>query len=390
VPQPWRRLGRRGYKTSMDCDFLIVGAGMAGASAGYELAARGRVILLEREDQPGYHSTGRSAAMFIESYGNAPARAITAASRAFLENPPAGFSDSPLLSPRGALYIARPDQRDALAHSYTELSKDAPGLERVGREGALARFPLLDPDYVADAFLDADAMDMDVHAIHQGFLKGLRAKGGRVVTSAEVTAARYARRVWQVETPAGRFAAPVLINAAGAWADALARLAGARPVGLVPKRRTAFIFDPPDGARVDRWPLVADVAEEFYFKPEAGKLLGSPADETPVEPQDVQPEELDLAIAADRIQASITFPIARILRRWAGLRSFVKDKTPVVGFAPEAPGFFWLAGQGGYGIQTAPAMGRIAASLAAGEGLPADIAAHGVEAAQLAPARLAT
>lgn len=372
----------------MDCDFLIVGAGMAGASAGYELAARGRVILLEREDQPGYHSTGRSAAMFIESYGNAPVRAITAAGRAFLERPPAGFSASPLLSPRGVLYIARPDQRAALERSYDELSKDAPGLERVGREGALARFPLLAPDYVADAFLDADAMDMDVHAIHQGFLKGLRARGGRVVTAAEVTAARHERRAWQVETPAGRFAAPVLVNAAGAWADELAKLAGARPVGLVPKRRTAFIFDPPDGAQVDRWPVVADIAEQFYFKPEAGKLLGSPADETPVAPQDVQPEVLDLAIAADRIQASVTFRIARILRRWAGLRSFVKDKTPVVGFAPGAPGFFWLAGQGGYGIQTAPAMGRIAAALAAGEGLPADIAARGVEAAQLAPARL--
>ncbi len=371
----------------MECDFLIVGAGMAGASAGYELAGRGRVILLERENQPGYHSTGRSAAMFIESYGNAPVRAITAASRAFLERPPAGFSASPLLSPRGVLYIARPDQRAALERSYAELSKDAPGLERVGRKGALARFPLLAPDYVADAFLDADAMDMDVHAIHQGFLKGLRARGGRVVTAAEVTAARHERRAWQVETPAGRFAASVLINAAGAWADELAKLAGARPVGLVPKRRTAFIFDPPDGAQVDRWPVVADIAEQFYFKPEAGKLLGSPADETPVAPQDVQPEELDLAIAADRIQASVTFRIARILRRWAGLRSFVKDKTPVVGFAPEAPGFFWLAGQGGYGIQTAPAMGRIAAALAAGEGLPADIAACGVEAAQLAPAR---
>lgn len=374
----------------MDCDFLIVGAGMAGASAGYELAPRGRVILLEREDQPGYHSTGRSAAMFIESYGNAAVRAITAASRAFFEHPPAGFSASPLLARRGVLFIARPDQRDALDRTFVELSKDGPGLDRVGREGALARIPLLDSGYVADAFLDTDAMDADVHAIHQGFLKGLRARGGRVVTSAEVTAAIYDGRAWQVETAAGRFSAPVLVNAAGAWADKLAMLAGAHPIGLVPKRRTAFIFDPPDGTRVERWPAVADVAEQFYFKPEAGKLLGSPADETPVEPQDVQPEELDLAIAAGRIQASVTFPIARIVRRWAGLRSFVKDKTPVVGFAPEAPGFFWLAGQGGYGIQTAPAMGRIAAALAAGEGFPADIAARGVEAAQLAPARLGT
>ncbi len=372
----------------MECDVLIIGAGMAGASAGYELARHGRVVLLERESQPGYHSTGRSAAMFIESYGNAPVRAITAASRAFYDAPPPGFAASPLLSPRAVVNIARKDQAERLDAHFAELSKDSRGIKRLGRERALALFPLLNPDYVDDAVIDEAAMDMDVHAIHQGFLRGLRSRGGQIVTDAEVTSAGRANGHWEVETRAGRFTAPVLVNAAGAWADEIARLAGARHIGLVPKRRSAFIFDAPAGAKVDPWPLIADVSEQFYFKPEAGKLLGSPADETPVAPQDVQPEEIDIATAADRIEACITFKIARVQRRWAGLRSFVKDKTLVAGYAPDAEGFFWLAGQGGYGIQTAPAMGRIAAALVRGEPLPADVADRGVTAAQLAPARL--
>jgi D-arginine dehydrogenase len=371
----------------VDCDFLIVGAGIAGASAGYELAGRGKVIVLERESQPGYHSTGRSAAMYIESYGNAPVRAITSAGRGFFEKPPAGFSDTPLLSPRAILYLARADQRAALAHEYAELSKDVAGLRRLAKREALGLFPLLNPDYVDEALLDPDAMDIDVNALHQGFLKGLRARGGRVVTSAEVQEVVRKGDRWHVASPAGSFAAPVLINAAGAWADALAALADVQPIGLVPKRRTAFIFDGPEGTKADSWPLAIDIEERFYFKPEAGKFLGSPADETPVEPQDIQPEELDLAIAADRIERAITFKIARIGRRWAGLRSFVKDKTLVAGFAPDAEGFFWLAGQGGYGVMTSPAMGRIAAALATENPLPSDVAARGVTEAQLAPAR---
>ncbi|HKO09706.1 MAG TPA: FAD-binding oxidoreductase [Alphaproteobacteria bacterium] len=374
----------------MECDFLIVGAGIAGASAGYELAARGRVILLERESQPGYHSTGRSAAMYIESYGNAPVRAITAASRAFLEHPPAGFAGSPLLSPRGVLYLARKDQMAKLEREYAELKKDAPGLRRLTKREALALFPLIHIDYVEAALFDADAMDLDVHAVHQGFLKGLKARGGQVVTSAELTAAERKGGLWHVRTPAGDFSAPVLINAAGAWADVLAARIGAKPIAIVPKRRTAFIFDPPQGAKIEGWPVAADVDEQFYLKPEAGKFLGSPADETPVEPQDIQPEELDIAIAADRIEKAITFKIARIARRWAGLRSFVADKTLVAGFAADAEGFFWLAGQGGYGIQTSPAMGRIAAALATGGPLPADVATRGVTEVQLAPARCQT
>lgn len=371
-----------------ECDFLVIGAGMAGASAAYELAGHGRVILLEREAQAGYHSTGRSAAVYAESYGNTTVRALTSAGRTFFESPPPGFAEAPVLSPRGFLFIARTDQEGSLQALIGDAHKTASPLRLVTAAEALGRVPVLDSHYVAAAAVEPGAMDMDVHAIHQGFLKGVRARGGRLITNAEVVELGRANGRWCARTRTDRFAAPVVVNAAGAWADEAARLAGVRPVGLVPKRRTAFVFDPPEGLEVADWPVVIDVDEEFYFKPEAGRILGSPADETPVPAQDVQPEELDVAIGADRIERATTLTILRIERKWAGLRSFVSDKTPVVGFAPDAPGFFWLAGQGGYGIQTAPGLARIAAALATGRPLPGDLAERGVTEKDLAPERL--
>ena len=368
--------------------FAIVGAGIAGASAGYHLAAAGKTLLIERESQPGYHSTGRSAALYTETYGNRAIRAITIASRPFFEHPPAGFTAHPLLTPRGTMVVARADQRLKLEAALAESRAIQPAVRGIGREEALALCSALKPDYVASAFYEEDARDMDVHAIHQGYLKGFRAGGGTLVCDAEVRALARAGTGWRIETRAGVFTADIVINAAGAWADALARLAGAKPVGLVPKRRTAFTFDPSAGSDFRRWPAVIDVEEQFYFKPDAGQLLASPADETPVEPQDIQPEELDIAVCIDRCEQAATLGIRRVARKWAGLRSFVKDKSPVAGFAPDAPGFFWLAGQGGYGIMTSPAMGRIAAALAQGQPIPADLAALGVTAAELAPSRL--
>jgi D-arginine dehydrogenase len=231
-------------------------------------------------------------------------------------------------------------------------------------------------------------MDMDVHAIHSGFVRRLRAAGGRIATDAGVLGLTRDGGGWRVETAQGEFRAPVVINAAGAWGDELARLAGAAPVGLVPQRRTAILFEPPAGMETAAWPITIDLHETVYFKPDAGMLLGCPADETPSPPCDAQPEELDVAIAADRIQALTTLEIRRIAHRWAGLRTFVADKTPVVGFDDALAGFFWLVGQGGYGIQTAPAMGRVAAELAAGRGIPADAADLGVTEAVLGPRRL--
>ncbi|MFO0985939.1 MAG: FAD-binding oxidoreductase [Alphaproteobacteria bacterium] len=369
--------------------FAIVGAGIAGASAGYNLAGQGPTLLIERESQPGYHSTGRSAALYTETYGNRIIRALTIASRPFFEAPPRGFTEHPLLKPRGTLVIARADQRAQLDAALAESKAILPSVEAVDAARAQALCQALRPGYVASGFYEEDARDMDVHAIHQGFLRGFRAAGGTLVCDAEVIRLRREGTGWRIETRAGTFAADIVINAAGAWSDALARMAGARPVGLVPKRRTACTIEPPAESGFRGWPAVIDVDERFYWKPDAGQLILSPADETPVEPQDIQPEEMDIAICIDRVEQASTLAIRRVQRKWAGLRSFVKDKTPVAGFAPEAPGFFWLAGQGGYGIMTSPAMGRVAAALAQGNPMPADIAAHGVLPADLAPARLA-
>lgn len=377
------------YGPGMDvCDVLIVGAGIAGASAGYALASRRRVILLERESQPGYHATGRSAAMFTETYGNAAIRAITKASRAFLTMPPAGFTDYPLVMPRGAIHIGRADQREALEHAFEAGHALVPSVRRIGVDDILARVPVIRRDYVVGGVFEPDAMDIDVHAVHRGYLRGISAGGGRIVTSAEVLGLARVNGRWHVETSAGQFVAEIVINAAGAWCDEIGRMAGLRPIGLVPKRRTVITFDPPAGITVADWPVVLDVDEQFYFKPDAGRVLATPADETPMPPCDVQPEEMDIAVTVDRIERATSMAVGRIAAKWAGLRSFVPDKTLVAGFDAATDGFFWLAGQGGYGIQTSPAMGRIAAALVTGQPIPGDLADLGVTAAILDPARL--
>jgi D-arginine dehydrogenase len=374
------------------CDFLIIGGGIAGASAAFELAAHGRVVLVERESQPGYHSTGRSAALYTETYGNSTIRALTVGSRAFYDAVVAsGFSEHPVLTPRGVLLIGRDDQRASLERAFEAGSVLTPTVRMLDRAEALKMAPMLRPDYVAGAVWEPDAMDMDVHAIHHGYLKGLRARGGRIVTDAELVSLTRHEGLWHAETRAGTQSAPWVVNAAGAWADAVAALAGLAPVGLVPKRRTAITFDPTpiqEQADLPHWPMVCDVDETFYFKPEGGRLLASPADETPSEPCDAQAEELDVALTVDRIERASLFSIRRISHRWAGLRTFAPDKSPVVGPDPAAQGFFWLAGQGGYGIQTAPAMARTAAGLLTSGRVPEDLAAFGVAAADLAPERL--
>jgi D-arginine dehydrogenase len=370
----------------MTTDFLVLGGGIAGAAAGYFLAEHGRVIVLEREDVPGYHSTGRSAALYTETYGNAAIRALTVASGRFYRAPPNGFAEVPLLRPRGLLIVAPAQDQARFAEAVAAGRRFAPNLRVLDHGEALALCPVLRPNWLACAFLEPDAMDMDVHAIHQGFLNGVRAKGGRIITSAGVH--QIARRDgrWQVGTAAGTFRAPVLVNAAGAWADEIALLAGVPPIGLVPKRRTALIIAAPEAS--PDWPLVGDVAETFYFKPESGKLLVSPADETPLPPQDVQPDEIDIAIAAERLAAATHLTFRRVERKWAGLRSFVPDKTLVIGPDSAAPGFLWMAGQGGYGIQTAPAAGQALATLATAGHLPRELAALGLRAADLLPDRL--
>ncbi|MDR6294186.1 D-arginine dehydrogenase [Inquilinus ginsengisoli] len=370
-------------------DVAVIGGGIAGASLAAAVAPGRRVLLLEREIQPGYHSSGRSAALFSETYGNATVRALSTGSRGFFRAPPTDFADFTLTRPRGTLHVGVEGQDAALDRQAGILGRLAPSVRRVDAAEAAARMPVLQPHRIAGAVFEPESLDLDTNGMLQGSLRGLRRQGGLVRTGAEVTALRpLPGGGWRVETAAGPVEAGIVVNAAGAWADAVAALAGIAPVGLVPKRRTAFLFDAP-GHAIDDWPAMVDLDERFYFKPDAGKLLGSPADETPSPPCDAQPEEIDIAIAVDRIEGATTLQIRRLSHRWAGLRSFVADKTPVLGFDPAAPGFFWCAGQGGYGFQTAPAMARLGAALLNGDTVPDDLAALGVTAAALAPGRFA-
>ncbi|HET7595245.1 MAG TPA: FAD-dependent oxidoreductase [Stellaceae bacterium] len=373
----------------MTADFIVVGGGMAGAAAGYFLAEHGRVIVLERESAPGYHSTGRSAALYTETYGNAAIRALTVASGRFFRAPPAGFADVPLLRPRGLMMIARASDAARFERDVAEGKRFAPNLRVLTQSEALALCPALRDEWTGHAFLEPDAMDMDVHAIHQGFLRGLKAMGGSIVTDAAAQAITAGDDGWQVETRAGRYTAPILVNAAGAWADEVATLAGLPLLGFTPKRRTAVIVEV-DPIPSPAWPMVVDIAETFYFKPESGRLLISPADETMMSAADVQPDEIDIAEAVARLEAATRLTVRRVLRKWAGLRTFAPDRTLVIGPDALAPGFVWMAGQGGYGIQTAAAAGRAAATLVRGGALPSDLAELGLVAAELLPNRLRT
>ncbi|MEE1889567.1 NAD(P)/FAD-dependent oxidoreductase [Pseudomonas carassii] len=369
-------------------DILIIGAGIAGASLGYRLAGQRQVLLLEREAQPGYHSTGRSAAMFMEAYGTPQIQALTRASRAFYEQPPTGFCEHPLLEPRGCLYVASHEQHDLLESTYAQNLANGTAVSLLDSAAALELVPSLRGELLAGAVHETGAMDLDVHALHQGFLRGLRQAGGEVRCNAELVQAYYLDDLWHVELADGsRLQARVLVNAAGAWADRVAGQCGVGKVGLQPCRRSAFTFPGPAQHDFARWPAVIGVDESFYFKPDAGQLLGSPANADPVEPQDAAPEELDLALGIYNIEAMTTLEIRRPSHSWAGLRSFVADGDLVIGFDPVSPAFFWLAAQGGYGIQSAAGASRLAADLLLGLPLCASLVSQGVEPARLSPAR---
>lgn len=361
-------------------DVVVIGAGIAGASVAAELATTRRVLLLEQESQPGYHTTGRSAALFTVSYGPPIIRALTRASESFFRTPPDGFTDTAFLSPRGAMFIANPDQHDVLAAAAHELKAS---VTEIDADQARQIVPMLRETYVVGAIIDNGASDIDVHALHQAYLKALRARGGAQRTKAQVTGLSQVRDGWQINTPQGDLMAAVVVNAAGAWADEIAVMAGLPPAGLTPRRRTALLVAPPDGMNTTDWPLVVDIEEKFYLKPDAGKLLISPADTTPSAPCDAQPDEMDVAICVDRIETAFDISVRRIDHKWAGLRSFFPDGCPIAGFDPGAPGFFWLAGQGGYGIQSAPALARSSAALINGLPIPGDIADQGVSARAL-------
>ena len=374
-------------------DAIVIGAGIAGTSVAYFLADHAKVVVLERESQPGVHSTGRSAALFSETYGGPQVRALTRASRAFFERPPRGFADNPLLSPRGALVIGSQDQAAQVQAAYEAMRFHTSGLQLLDGPRTQELVPVLEPHAAHIGLFESDAADIDVNALHQGFLRGMKQRGSQLECGAQVLSIERSNGEWLVEAAIRGAApqtlrAPILIDAAGAWADEVATLAGVAPLGLQPRRRSAFLFDPPAGVSSTHWPFVTTIDEKFYFKPDAGLLLGSPANLDPVPPHDVQAEDIDIAIAIDEIERATTMRIARPLRPWAGLRSFVVDGGLVGGFEPAARGFFWMAALGGYGIQTSAAMGEACAHLALGRALPAHLTAAGLTAALLGVERL--
>lgn len=372
-------------------DIVVIGGGMAGVSVAANLlggggAARGgdpagSVLLLEAEARLAHHTTGRSAAKFLETYGAAPIRALTRASRPLYEAASADGETPPLLTPGPEMIVA---DRDTAADLDARLA-EVPSLRRLTVDEARGICPVLSETYLAAAALEEDAADIDVLGLHQHYLRAARRCGLEVRSGARVLSATRAGDVWRIETTGGTIEAGVVVDAAGAWADQVAAAFGAAPVGLRPLRRTLAVV--PAG-RVDRaWPIVADMAETFYFRPEGDALLISPADETLSDPVDAKPDDLDVALAIDRVNAATTLGIRSVRTAWAGLRTFAPDRLPVAGYDPAAPGFFWLAGQGGYGIQMAPALAATAAALVRGKPVPTEIRAAGVDAAALAPAR---
>lgn len=373
--------------SNTQADYIIIGAGIGGASIAYWLSRHARVLILERESHAGYHSTGRSAALFMASYGPPQVRALTCASRDFFERPPAGFCEHPLLTPRGALMFAQQGQEAALDAHEALVGSVSSGVRRLTAWQAAECVPVLRAENLAGAVLETDARDIDVDGLLQGFLRGARANGARIEYDMEVQGMRRIDGVWEVHTRDGVRKAPTVINAAGAWADAIGAMAGAAPVGLVPKRRSALLFEAPAGMASAAWPMFMDVEESFYVKPDAGLLLGSPCNADPVAPHDVQAEELDIAIAIDAIERLTTMSVRRPRHVWAGLRSFVDGGEFVGGFDPAVPGLFWAAAQGGYGIQTAPAAGQLYDALLRGQPVPSRLTMFGVDPAVLDPAR---
>jgi D-arginine dehydrogenase len=372
-------------------DFAVIGAGISGASVAYELAGRterpARIVLIEAEDQPGYHSTGRSAALYTPNFGSAIVRRVNAAGRAFFEAPPEGFADGPLLTPRGALTLFTREDEAAIAALIGHGTERDP-IHRISVAEALQLAPLIRPEVVAAAAFEPGVTDMDVAAIHQGFLRGLRQRGGEIRRAAPVSELAREGAGWRIRAGGELLHAGIVINAAGAWGDVLATMAGAAPVGLVPKRRTALVTDGPDGLDLHAMPLVEFSGDAPYLKPDGGRVMASLADETPVPPQDIQPDDMDVAVLVDWLETHTRISVRRAPRTWAGLRSFVADRNPVVGFDSALPGFFWLVGQGGYGIMMAPTLARLAAALAMDAPLPADLVAAGIAAEDLTPRRL--
>jgi len=350
-------------------DILVIGGGIAGLSAAAALSGHAKVTVLEAEEQVGFHSSGRSATMLHYFLGDRLVRELTLASRGFIENPPESFTDAALGHSMPVLVYAREDEREALETLDAEISQFAE-LDRLDPDGVHELCPLLKGDAVL-GLVDRSAIRLDPHALLQGNLRQLRHSDGVLVTGTRVASIQRTGGSWEITTERGdAYSAPILVNAAGSWADKIAELAGVRPVGLQPLRRTIITFDPPPGTNLDGLPFAKTIYDELYFAPESGRLFASPMDEVTSEPCDAQPDDYEVALAAWRMEERTTVKVEHIHSKWAGLRTFAPDRHPVVGFAPDADCFFWLAGQGGFGLQTSPAIAAIVASLIAGTPWP--------------------
>ncbi len=365
-------------------DIIVIGAGIAGASVAAHLAAHRRVVAIEMEERPGYHATSRSVAMFAPNYGPPPMLALTRASENFFRDPPRGFAAAPLITPRDTLFLMPEDQQPDAA----DLLEKSSGLAEISVRAAQEIFPVLRGNYAKRVFLDPNTGDLEVDLIHRGYLRQFKERGGELCLAHQVKGLLFRQGQWQVATEHGIFASPVVVNAAGAWSDMVAKLGGVRPMGLTPKRRSVATVPIENADTIKDWPLALDVAETWYCKPQSGKLIVSPADATPVEPHDAYADDMEIARGVARLQEATSLDVTRLGHRWGGLRTFAPDGNPVVGFDPYADGFFWLAGQGGYGIQSSPALSETAASLILETALPVSVVARGLKLSDISPERI--
>lgn len=368
-------------------DYLIIGAGISGAAAGYELAQHGKVVIIEAESHAGYHSTGRSAALYTPNYGPDLVRRVSQLSLPFLLQPPEGFVEHALLSPRGMLNVL-PTDAEQLEKTWLENSSDH--FIGLTQEQTLSMAPFLRPERVGGAVYEKGVMDLDVSKLHQGFLRGFKQRGGILLTNSRVVSIVRGSSSWEVASNDARYQARVIVNAAGAWADEIGVMAKASKIGLQPKRRTAMTIDLPDSVGNRLVPAIDFHGVENYIKPEASQLMVSPGDEALVVAQDIQPEEMDIAVLVEWLERETTIEVKRVKHSWAGLRNFVTDGNPVVGYDEHVEDFFWLAAQGGYGIMMSASLARASASLLVTNQLPKDFIDVGIEKYQLSPSRLVT
>lgn len=366
-------------------DFVVVGGGIAGVSAAAHLAPHGSVTLLEGEKTLAYHTTGRSAALFVVNYGSHGVRPLARASRRFLETPPEGSTEAPLLTRRGLLWIGDTSQTGTIEEIAAGSLLSGEGTRQVGPEEMLELVPALRADRVVSGVFEPSAQDIDVAALHQAFVRIARRHGSEIVTGARVSGIERDGSQWMVRADGRELRAPAVVNAAGAWGDLVAAVAGVEPIGLQPMRRTAFMV--PGSERYSSWPMVVDADQRFYFKPDGVQLLCSLAEEVPSDPTDPRPRMEDVAKAIERINEATSLDIGVVNSEWTGLRTFAPDRELVVGEDPTAPGFFWLVGQGGVGIQTSPAYGALLASLVTGDDLCPDLVEAGVDPALTDPTR---